>query len=167
MIENIPFQNHRDCPEEDCPTCHDYTLLVYLNRDWSGDMHGETVFFDSNGELLAAVSPRYGRVALFRGKIWHSARPPISTFQGNLKWINQRKNIIVGFSCWSRKVKNMDLQSWMMLSIDNCPHSFQSHCVSAPECIFMSTEFKGILYSFKPPPPSSSSPNPVNVRFTS
>ena len=78
---------HADCEDWE----EEYTLLVYLNPEFdTPDSHGETVFFEeissSDGEhyhrgnemyeIIAAVRPRFGRVAIFNGMIPHSARPP-------------------------------------------------------------------------------------------
>ena len=71
---------HTDCePYED-----EYTLLIYLNQNWTENHHGETVFLsDMDGsEVIFAVRPRYGRVAIFHGTIPHSARPPPLTYAG-------------------------------------------------------------------------------------
>lgn len=84
---------HADCEEwED-----EYTLLLYLNPELdTPDSHGETAFFEEikplsaldyrHGnevyEMVAAVRPRFGRVAIFNGLIPHSARPPSIRFTG-------------------------------------------------------------------------------------
>ncbi|XP_033642095.1 uncharacterized protein LOC117302311 [Asterias rubens] len=69
---------------EDCEVQEDeWTFLIYLNPNWTGDLYGETVFKESkleDAENIASVLPRYGRVALFQGIIPHSARPPSTMF---------------------------------------------------------------------------------------
>ena len=69
---------------------------MYLNPDWDPEMYGETAFFElrqpPNGrdvekgkeeyDWIGSVSPRYGRIAIFRGIIPHSARPPSPDFKG-------------------------------------------------------------------------------------
>lgn len=71
---------HTDCG----PYENEFTLLVYLNQNWTQNHHGETVFFsDMDGsEVIFAVRPKYGRVTIFHGTIPHSARPPPLTFSG-------------------------------------------------------------------------------------
>lgn len=73
---------HRDCGLHE----NEFTLLVYLNQNWTENHHGETVFFaDMEGsEVIFALRPKYGRIALFHGSIPHSARPPRFTFAGKL-----------------------------------------------------------------------------------
>lgn len=63
---------------------NEFTLLIYLNQDWTANHHGETVFFDDEegNEVIFAVRPRYGRVAIFHGSIPHSARPPPLLIEG-------------------------------------------------------------------------------------
>lgn len=62
------------------PWVNGYTFLLYLNPNWTSDWHGETSFYDNDGEPFAAVQPRYGRVALFHGAILHSGHPPSVIF---------------------------------------------------------------------------------------
>ena len=71
---------HQDCAEEE----NEFTLLIYLNQNWTENHHGETVFFSNKegSEVVFAVRPRYGRVLIFHGDIPHSARPPTMTEAG-------------------------------------------------------------------------------------
>lgn len=71
---------HRDCEVHE----NEFTLLIYLNQDWTENHHGETVFFSDieGNEVIFAVRPKYGRVAIFHGAIPHSARPPPLTYEG-------------------------------------------------------------------------------------
>ncbi|EDO35814.1 predicted protein [Nematostella vectensis] len=71
---------HTDCGSHE----NDFTVLIYLNRNWAENSHGETVFFADNtsSEIVCAVRPKLGRVAIFHGHIPHCARPPVSTFFG-------------------------------------------------------------------------------------
>lgn len=71
---------HTDCAHYE----DEYTLLIYLNQNWTENHHGETVFMnDMDGnEVIFAVRPRYGRIAIFHGTIPHSARPPPLTYEG-------------------------------------------------------------------------------------
>ena len=70
---------HRDCALDE----NEFTLLIYLNQNWTENHHGETVFFsDDESEVIFAVKPKYGRVSIFHGTIPHSARPPSFTFTG-------------------------------------------------------------------------------------
>ncbi|XP_066910238.1 uncharacterized protein [Clytia hemisphaerica] len=87
---------HLDCTDDE----HEYTFLLYLNPDWTADMYAETAFFDySTGfdsergesgltrklgnqsyEFITAAVPKFGRIAIFRNLIPHTARPPAPTF---------------------------------------------------------------------------------------
>lgn len=69
--------NHKDNYEEQ----NEYTVLIYLNPDWTEDHYGETTFLD-NSEIIAAVRPRYGRVVIFHGTIDHSAHPSCPELPG-------------------------------------------------------------------------------------
>lgn len=63
---------HTDC----LPDVHDLTALWYICDDWDVEWGGETVFYDRDGEVAAAVRPRPGRLAMFDGAILHAGRPP-------------------------------------------------------------------------------------------
>ena len=68
----------------DCPTVHQdnaqegsFTALYYANYEWHYDWSGETVFYnDARDEIIRAVYPRPGRIAVFDGRIPHVAREP-------------------------------------------------------------------------------------------
>lgn len=49
----------------------DLTAIFYANERWEKDWGGETTFFDEEGDAVACVAPRRGRLALFRGCIEH------------------------------------------------------------------------------------------------
>jgi len=69
----------------DCSGDGEYspTILVYCNNEWNYNWGGETVFFDENLDVKKAVLPKPGRVVVFDGRIPHTARPPVSIFEGN------------------------------------------------------------------------------------
>lgn len=58
------------------PGSDEYTALWFLCDEWSMEWGGETLFFDSKGDVAFAVSPRPGRLAVFDGSITHCGRPP-------------------------------------------------------------------------------------------
>lgn len=63
---------HRDC----APARDDVTALIYVTDRWERAWGGETIFYDDDGEVAAAVLPRPGRVAIFHGAIEHRASAP-------------------------------------------------------------------------------------------
>jgi len=63
------------------PHCDDhrsgcYTLLYYSMREWKQAWEGETVFYDSAGEVIRAVTPRPNRAVFFDSRIEHAGRAP-------------------------------------------------------------------------------------------
>lgn len=70
-------KTHQDCLDYE----NDYTLLVYLTPNWTENYYGETIFYNDD-EIFAVVRPRFGRLVVFHGTIWHSARPPSPAFKG-------------------------------------------------------------------------------------
>jgi SM-20-related protein len=53
----------------------DQTVVVYMNEDWEADWGGETTFYNHDKtEIIDAILPKYGRVAVFSGNIPHCAR---------------------------------------------------------------------------------------------
>jgi SM-20-related protein len=63
---------HTDC----LPGAGEITALWYVCDQWDHEWGGETVFFDANRDVRAAVSPKPGRLALFDGDLLHAGRPP-------------------------------------------------------------------------------------------
>ena len=54
------------------------TALFFANPEWNPDWLGETFFYDSTEvEVLAAVTPRPGRLVLFDGRIPHRGGVPL------------------------------------------------------------------------------------------
>jgi len=51
-----------------------YTAVVYLNPVWKPEWAGELVLFDDAGDLLCAILPKPGRVAMIPGDVPHAAR---------------------------------------------------------------------------------------------
>ena len=68
----------------DCPTIHvdhdaagNFTVLYYANLEWRPEWSGETVFYTpQRDEIVKAVLPKPGRIAVFDGRIPHVAREP-------------------------------------------------------------------------------------------
>lgn len=68
----------------DCPTVHqdhaqegNFTALYYANYEWNHNWSGETVFYnEAKDEIIRAVYPKPGRIAVFDGRIPHVAREP-------------------------------------------------------------------------------------------
>lgn len=51
-----------------------YTAIYYPHQKWFPNWAGETVLFDGDNDILAAIYPRPNRLAIFRGSIPHVAR---------------------------------------------------------------------------------------------
>ena len=68
---------HKDNYED----ADEFTVLIYLNKDWRENDYGETTFLEGD-EIIGAVRPRYGRVAIFHGTIDHSAHPASPVHHG-------------------------------------------------------------------------------------
>lgn len=62
---------HQDYPCECC-----VTFLYYGNYKWNGDWCGETIFYNSNHDAVAAVTPKPGRLILFNAALLHRAGVP-------------------------------------------------------------------------------------------
>jgi len=63
---------HRDQRDD----ANKLTALLYVNPEWKREWCGETLFFNEDGDAVHAVSPRPGRVAIFRSSIEHRAGAP-------------------------------------------------------------------------------------------
>jgi SM-20-related protein len=53
-----------------------FTLLYYPMPAWKEGWDGETVYYDSDGEIALAVRPRPNRGVFFDSRIAHEGRPP-------------------------------------------------------------------------------------------
>jgi hypothetical protein len=61
---------HTDTEREE-----DQTIIIYMNKEWSANLGGETTFYSFDmSEIIDAVLPRYGRTVIFNGNIPHCAR---------------------------------------------------------------------------------------------
>jgi hypothetical protein len=61
---------HRDSKFDE-----DHTVIIYYERDWKPEYAGETVFFNkTQDDIIRAVLPKYGRMAIFPGNIRHAGR---------------------------------------------------------------------------------------------
>lgn len=63
---------HRDCE----PPHRHVTALWFVCESWQAEWGGEILFFDEPGDARVAVSPRPGRVCLFRGTLRHRGTAP-------------------------------------------------------------------------------------------
>ncbi|RDD39136.1 hypothetical protein TrispH2_008815 [Trichoplax sp. H2] len=82
MIKNTDNTRvHDDCSQ----TADQWTMVTYLNPNWTAQMGGETAYFEKNtddNDYVIEVRPRYGRSVIFQSTIYHSARPPSNDFDG-------------------------------------------------------------------------------------
>lgn len=49
------------------------TCVIYCNRDYDVKYGGETIFYDNDEDVVAAVSPKPGRAVFFNGWMLHKA----------------------------------------------------------------------------------------------
>jgi hypothetical protein len=80
---------HEDCSKES----NDISAVYYLNEKWDVNWGGEIIFYENNGDALFAVTPKPGRLVLFRGAITHKIGIPnrqclISRISLALKYIS-------------------------------------------------------------------------------
>lgn len=63
-------------PHRDAERSGDVTALLFANAEWKPEWGGELLFYDDDGDAIACVSPRPGRVAVFPGRMLHTGTPP-------------------------------------------------------------------------------------------
>lgn len=63
-------------PHRDAQVPEDVTALLYVAAEWERAWGGETVFYNDAGDAVYAVSPRPGRLVLFRSIIEHRGSAP-------------------------------------------------------------------------------------------
>ncbi|EDV24222.1 hypothetical protein TrispH2_008816 [Trichoplax sp. H2] len=78
--------NDKTRVHDDCSQVADqWTMVTYLNPNWTAQMGGETAYFEKNIDdnfYITEVRPRYGRSVIFQSTLYHSARPPANDFDG-------------------------------------------------------------------------------------
>jgi hypothetical protein len=52
----------------------EHTTIVYMNDYWEPDWAGETVFLDTDGEVVKSVLPRANRAVIFPSRVQHAGR---------------------------------------------------------------------------------------------
>jgi SM-20-related protein len=63
-------------PHRDARVAGDVTALLYVNETWDRAWGGETILYNDAGDAVHAVSPRPGRLLLFRSVIEHRGSAP-------------------------------------------------------------------------------------------
>ncbi len=63
-------------PHRDSNAARDVTALLFVNDTWERIWGGETIFYNDAGDAVHAVSPKPGRLVLFRSRIEHRGTPP-------------------------------------------------------------------------------------------
>ncbi|MCU1229333.1 MAG: 2OG-Fe(II) oxygenase [Acidobacteria bacterium] len=63
-------------PHRDSSADSDVTALLFVAETWDRAWGGETIFYNDAGDAVHAVSPRPGRLVLFRSAIEHRGTPP-------------------------------------------------------------------------------------------
>lgn len=58
----------------------DLVVKISLNKDFRKNDYGETVFYKDDGEILAAVYPRMGRMIVWNASIPFIFKPPAMTY---------------------------------------------------------------------------------------
>jgi SM-20-related protein len=69
-------------PHTDTDRGEELTGVLYLNAEWKPEWCGETVVFDGNGDIEAAVLPRANRLLVFPSDRVHAPRPLSKAFDG-------------------------------------------------------------------------------------
>jgi len=59
-----------------------FTLLYYPMLEWQPNWDGETVYYDSRGEVAYSVRPKPNRAILFDSRILHVGRAPSKLYGG-------------------------------------------------------------------------------------
>lgn len=50
------------------------TAIIYMNNEWDPDWAGETVFLDTNGDIVKSVLPKKNRAVIFSANVQHAGR---------------------------------------------------------------------------------------------
>lgn len=69
-------------PHTDADRPGEVTVVTYLNAEWKPEWGGETVVFNEQGDISAAVLPRVNRLLAFPSDRLHAPRPLSKAFEG-------------------------------------------------------------------------------------
>jgi hypothetical protein len=84
-------------PHTDTERGGEVTLVLFLNKAWKAEFGGETVIFDSAGDIEKAVMPRQNRLLVFPSDRLHAPRP-LSKLFGGLRMVLVAKLDVSGAS---------------------------------------------------------------------
>jgi 2OG-Fe(II) oxygenase superfamily len=59
---------------QDSQAPEDMSAIIYLNKDWNANYAGETALFDSTGEIIRSVLPKWRRLLIFPANMYHVGR---------------------------------------------------------------------------------------------
>ncbi len=59
---------------QDSQAPDDMSAIIYLNKDWNANWAGETALFDSTGEIIRSVLPKWRRLLIFPANMYHVGR---------------------------------------------------------------------------------------------
>jgi hypothetical protein len=59
---------------QDSQAPEDMSAIIYLNKDWNANFAGETALFDSTGEIIRSVLPKWRRLLIFPANMYHVGR---------------------------------------------------------------------------------------------
>lgn len=60
-------------PHTDSKRDQDTTVVIYMNKGWKREWGGETLIYDGD-RIVEAALPAFNRAVIFNGNQWHSAR---------------------------------------------------------------------------------------------
>ncbi len=59
---------------QDSQAPEDMSAIIYLNKEWNANFAGETALFDSTGEIIRSVLPKWRRLLIFPANMYHVGR---------------------------------------------------------------------------------------------
>ncbi|MDP4200190.1 MAG: 2OG-Fe(II) oxygenase family protein [Bacteroidota bacterium] len=59
---------------QDSQAPEDMSAIIYLNKEWNANWAGETALFDSTGEIIRSVLPKWRRLLIFPANVYHVGR---------------------------------------------------------------------------------------------
>src|SRR5665213_751457 len=59
---------------QDSQAPDDMSAIIYLNKVWNANWAGETALFDSTGEIIRSVLPKWRRLLIFPANMYHVGR---------------------------------------------------------------------------------------------
>ena len=91
----------------------DLVVRISLNKDFKKNDYGEAIFYKDNGEILAAVYPKMGRMVVWNASVPFIFKPPA------MSYVQAQYDIVMRLSTSKEKAEQNIRETKVLLFIIN------------------------------------------------